>query len=1258
MSRETIPDDQELLPKAKKDPFDPFVQVSPLTEEEINNGRRRASRIWKPITLTAPFILSVILITIGLVVLVVWLLRKSNAQQGVLFAPNINDLPLRKSFLYLYLPTLVSVIYSFLWTWTDLDVKRLEPFFQLSKPGGASAEDSILLHYPFDFLAMVPIKAFRRKHWSVFASSMIMVFIFWGLTPTQSGLFAVRTITVTEEFSTMYADYTHIDEQGNLSALYAQSVYNIAWLNESLPSFMTRDLMLAPFGPYANDSKRQSNTKYTGFTTSYSLDLICEPPTSSSNGAGMIYYESVSGCNFSAPSFRPAGGNDISKPYDAFFAGHMGPDGSENWYLEDGFSCPDTFFARWSKSNRTEIESTMLDSLGDVGQAHYTALFCTMYYYQQDVEATIAVPDHSVVQVVPHGDKTSLPIHLINTTEFERYSMNEKQTPLVRLDYPTTAWPSQDSELLNMPLNLDYIPQMAAFAIGTYRRPFEDYLDSITMRMSYQAAYRLLFARRLSDIFSRNLTLPDITDTVRRYEIQAVVVVPGFAYAVLSLLGLIICLSLVVLFHTCSRPNALRKDPSTIAALMDLSHTDPALVAVFARIGTQSMAKLDREMRGRRLAIEAAPENPYEHRLVLKSPVSDESKSIRSAMTVRDATESASWKGVRPTELHYLVGITFVMLQVVAGISFTVLYCQANTVNGLRLPNNSIFVRQLVENYIPIAAATLIEPFWLVLNRLICMLQPWEEMRRGNAKASRSLELDYHSLPPQFVFWRALKARHVQLAFICFMSILANGLTVALGGLMYEDTVSVSTSTQFSGQYTPTLKMLNGTGNPFNAPSVDFGPRSGTINDEFYRMMSNQTAHTPLPKWTDALNAYLPVDFPSSNSSLSYRVTTHAVGTDLQCQALSEAGTSAYNMTWSDNGHSLDLSVSLPGPNASPVVCTGIQDNNISTRNTELGIWTYPGRNAMEIGVQLTSPNDTEADVFCRQHLVASWIRADFIVNEPPRQDPLWGTDAMTMSNITNTMMLCMPRLMRGEATVEVDHYGQVSRLVDTALQRDDSPAAQALLAQASRFLVDVGGVWHSDSFPSDFTNYLLEQTMDSNTFLDATAPAPGISAMKPPFVALYNSLFATLVGTNMDFIFDKATAGTDKVQGSILSPETRIFVSLPAFVVSIAILSLYIITSTWIYARRPWRILPRLPTTTASIIAYFAASNALREMSSAHKEEDAPWRRWRWGYGVFVGTDGKAHVGIERSPLLMLVGKHGVGRTFDDSSTSSASFT
>jgi hypothetical protein len=45
----------------------------------------------------------------------------------------------------------------------DLDAKRLEPWFQLSKPEGAVAEDSLLLHYPFEFLAFVPISALRKR---------------------------------------------------------------------------------------------------------------------------------------------------------------------------------------------------------------------------------------------------------------------------------------------------------------------------------------------------------------------------------------------------------------------------------------------------------------------------------------------------------------------------------------------------------------------------------------------------------------------------------------------------------------------------------------------------------------------------------------------------------------------------------------------------------------------------------------------------------------------------------------------------------------------------------------------------------------------------------------------------------------------------------------------------------------------------------------------------------------------------------------
>jgi hypothetical protein len=84
--------------------------------------------------------------------------------------------------------------------------------------------------------------------------------------------------------------------------------------------------------------------------------------------------------------------------------------------------------------------------------------------------------------------------------------------------------------------------------------------------------------------------------------------------------------------------------------------------------------------------------------------------------------------------------------------------------------------------------------------------------------------------------------------------------------------------------------------------------------------------------------------------------------------------------------------------------------------------------------------------------------------------------------------------------------------------------------------------------------------------------------------------------------------------------------------------MSLYIIVTVWLYLQRPWNKLPRLPTTIASIIAYFAASNALREMAiqGDSVESESERKNWRWGYGTFVGPDGKSHVGIECEKWLV----------------------
>jgi hypothetical protein len=121
---------------------------------------------WKPITLQYPALLSFIIISLSLIAIleVLYHFSKGDNGGGLAFGATVGDLSATASFSYLYLPTVLAVVYSMLWNWIDLDAKRLEPWFQLSGYNGATATNSLLLHYPFEFLAFVPIRALRRRY--------------------------------------------------------------------------------------------------------------------------------------------------------------------------------------------------------------------------------------------------------------------------------------------------------------------------------------------------------------------------------------------------------------------------------------------------------------------------------------------------------------------------------------------------------------------------------------------------------------------------------------------------------------------------------------------------------------------------------------------------------------------------------------------------------------------------------------------------------------------------------------------------------------------------------------------------------------------------------------------------------------------------------------------------------------------------------------------------------------------------------------
>jgi hypothetical protein len=98
-----------------------------------------------------------------LIAVLQYYLVKSQREGGVIFADNVNDLPLRRSFVYLYLPTIFATVFSIFIAWIDIDAKRFEPYRQLAQPDGALGRDSLLLHYPFDFMPFIPIVALKNR---------------------------------------------------------------------------------------------------------------------------------------------------------------------------------------------------------------------------------------------------------------------------------------------------------------------------------------------------------------------------------------------------------------------------------------------------------------------------------------------------------------------------------------------------------------------------------------------------------------------------------------------------------------------------------------------------------------------------------------------------------------------------------------------------------------------------------------------------------------------------------------------------------------------------------------------------------------------------------------------------------------------------------------------------------------------------------------------------------------------------------------
>lgn len=138
---------------------------------------------WKPIFMQPPYIIFLVVIAFGLAGFQEFICQKSLEAQretpktALLAFDSVNEVSVWWFFVWKYLPTGITILYAMMFSLMDFEIRRLEPYYQLSKPHGARASASINLDHLTTFQYFVPFNAARLGQWAVLASTVANIIV-------------------------------------------------------------------------------------------------------------------------------------------------------------------------------------------------------------------------------------------------------------------------------------------------------------------------------------------------------------------------------------------------------------------------------------------------------------------------------------------------------------------------------------------------------------------------------------------------------------------------------------------------------------------------------------------------------------------------------------------------------------------------------------------------------------------------------------------------------------------------------------------------------------------------------------------------------------------------------------------------------------------------------------------------------------------------------------------------------------------------
>ncbi|KAL8720688.1 MAG: hypothetical protein Q9225_002481 [Loekoesia sp. 1 TL-2023] len=1009
------------------------------------------------------------------------------------------------------------------------------------------------------------------------------------------------------------------DQSPSLNTDFMMTAYGITWLGQAMPAWVTAQGALQPYVVDNGQVVGLVNQTWTAETTLYGTSLDCEAADARNESTGLSYSNSK-GCTTNPGALDM----DLKSEYGGLYIGYYLDQSSD--YSLSGSGCPSAvnshlFLALWGQSGYQHPE------------ANTTAYFCEPNYWTQKVNATLMVPSLSVSEAIPLGPQLPLSDDMFNRSAFE-YNIGTGAQPVSqRADISeTTVFINQAANLASLGFN--YTPtNMVGFALGLSRLGLEQYTDPHNLVSSFENAHKLLHALAI-----RQLMRPKIEDSEERPSIvngktNAIIVVRSLAIVIEVILGLVVSLTFALLIYSHSRTSQLCTDPASLKDIIRMVSKSGKLDGFTPNIYSRGTGIKHSLVNGKIVCLDSKPTDPdlnfdtfEDHKVAITSQMA---KKHYAAKVVQEE------HFVRPFEMSMSVATVFITLLFLSLGAAVALKILADKHDGLPLPSDNAVVNQLVLNYVPVIFATFLEPFWLLLNRLLCVLQPFEELRPGSARSSRSLDLKYTSLPPQLIFWRAFRAKHYTLSAVCVIGLSANLLAVSLSGLLNPTALLMEKGVTFTQRYQPLFSRVR---------------RRSDIWDYEYVAKTNFSNEAILPPWIAADKFFVPITIdaePEDDIVESFRARTQSFGIRAACER------SEFNDTALITGQQKFFFTEQQTPSGKRILCGGLDTPRGGQNNSKAALEVFTQLQPVDFGQinpamntnEFVDANATEEErLTCNSILITGFLRANLTVTldemKTDRSNIGIQPSIQRINSLSSLWMMCRTKLASTPYEVAVDRSGHVQSYRPAGPEAKDlttffsnGTTMNSFLATTTSILSsgqDTGPYWHNDTFVDTWFAYFIKQLSNSSMSVDPVQPVPDFTHIAPHVEDLIARLFAIVLSLNQDWLAE--ADGGSKLTGTILIPTQRVFVSRPMFIVTIVLVALNVIVATTYWIRRPKRMLATMPYTIASILAMTRASGLISEVENKKEWESD----WRFGYGRFVGTDGRPHIGIERSPFVV----------------------